>query len=337
MKRIKKAEDRETVFEPEEEVEEEDKEREPSAEELKDHEEEAKEALEEEVDLSDVPLDTMKLYFADMGQYPLLALEEERELAIQAAAGNAHARGKLIKSNLRLVIYVAKKYRYKHEKSYGDLIGAGNIGLIRAVDKFDVQKKCRLSTYAIWWIRQEILKEIKTHELLKYSQDAYNSLQRIIEKIREIENNEGRTPNAEELSALLNLPIEKVELLLQRNQPSVSLNQTVASEDDDRNYGDFVWDPTTEEEFAKFQQEDQVANVRSFLPDALDIVCQRLSPRERSIVEYHFGVGKATEAHSSQKTADDLKTSIEKVRELEAFVLREVGRMMEEDSESFST
>lgn len=316
MKKTKK-EGRELDFE----VEEEEENREPTDEELAELEEVREELLE----------DTLK-----REQHPVLSREEERELLSRAAAGDDNAVEELMNRNKRLVLKIANKYRYnQYGVDFQDLVQAGMEGLFLAIRRFDVEKGTRLSTYATPWIRQKIYNEIKTHAPFYYSMDEYKRLKTINEKIREIEQMEGRKPKIEELSALLELPVEKIELLLQR-QATVSIDQKAAPEDDDRNYGDFVWDPEAEEKLEKIEREDQVDYVRSFLPDALDIVCQRLSPRERSIVEYHFGVGRASGPHSCQETADDLKTSIEKVKELSAFFLRGLKRMMDEDSESFT-
>ncbi len=258
-------------------------------------------------------------YLRQIGRTPLLKQEEEQELAKRKDAGDDLAKQRLIEANLRLVVSVARRYS---QSSGGitllDLIQEGNLGLIRAVDKYDYKTGFKLSTYATWWIRQAISRAIADKSrLIRLPVHINETLGRVRRTSRELASEHGREPTMQELADKLELPIDKVTQLMTMGNAPVSLDQPMG-EEGDSSLGDLV------EDSQGVDPDQQAAEIsmRAAVQEALT----QLPERERKIIELRFGLdeGGAGQPRTLEEVGQQLGVTRERIRQIEAKVLRKL-------------
>jgi RNA polymerase primary sigma factor len=278
----------------------------------------------EEEDFSSSLEDAYHQYMNQMARVPLLSAEEERALAETARHGSpgeqVAAKQKLIESNLRLVVYMARKYQGRSDLPFLDLIQEGNVGLMRAVDRFDPSRGHRLSTYATWWIRQAINRAItEQNRSMRLPGQLSEAIQKLQRLQRELTQEFGRSPSRQELAEASNMTVVQVEEALRAGAQPLSLD-TPIGEEEDLLLGESLSDPDAETPASALS--------RSELKDQLNEALEGLSERERVVVQKRFGIGdfEATGAQSLEDIALDLKLSRERVRQLEIRALRKLRR-----------
>ena len=256
----------------------------------------------------------IKMYLREIGQIPLLSYEEEIEYAQRVLNGEEEAKQKLIESNLRLVVSIAKKHTNRGLKML-DLIQEGNMGLMKAVEKFEYEKGFKFSTYATWWIRQAITRAIADQgRTIRIPVHMIETINKIKKESRIILQETGKEPTAEELAEKLELPVEKVKSILEMNQDPISLETPVGSEEDSE-LGDFVED----DKFANPYD----ATTRVLLKEQLDEVLKTLNEREEMVLRYRYGLD-----DGSQKTLEEVgkifNVTRERIRQIEVKALRKL-------------
>jgi len=259
-------------------------------------------------------LDSLQQFLNEARRYPLLTAAEEIELAKRIERGDMAAKDRMINSNLRLVVSIAKKYQGQG-LSLGDLIQEGVIGLIRAAEKFDWRRGFKFSTYATLWIRQAIQRGLhNTSRTIRMPVHIAQRERKISRVERELNVKLGREPSIEEIAEVAELPVEEVEEIKKASQPMASLDQPVG-DDGDSAFGDFLSSdkPGPQEEVAL-----------SFRDEAVRKALDRLPERERDVVELRFGVGLA-EPTPLRETGRVLGMSAERVRQLEERALRQLA------------
>lgn len=276
---------------------------------------EKKKRLEKE--LEEAGSDSVQLYLKEIGQYPLLTPEEEVELAKRVAKGDEGARQKIIQSNLRLVVSIAKKYIGRSPNlTLLDLIQEGNLGLFRAVEKFDYRKGYKFSTYATWWIRQAINRALadqaRTIRIPVHMVETINKYQQVV---RRLVQDLGREPLPEEIAAEMGMPVEKVRHIQKISQDTISLEAPIGEDDEDSVLADFVpdEDSVTPELFA----------ARRILRDHLNEIIQELTPREQKILEMRFGL-KDGVTHTLEEVGKVFGVTRERIRQIEAKALDKI-------------
>lgn len=256
----------------------------------------------------------IKMYLREIGQIPLLSYEEEIDYAQRVLNGEEEAKQKLIESNLRLVVSIAKKHTNRGLKML-DLIQEGNMGLMKAVEKFEYEKGFKFSTYATWWIRQAITRAIADQgRTIRIPVHMIETINKIKKESRIILQETGKEPTAEELAEKLELPVEKVKSILEMNQDPISLETPVGSEEDSE-LGDFVED----DKFANPYD----ATTRVLLKEQLDDVLKTLNEREEMVLRYRYGLD-----DGSQKTLEEVgkifNVTRERIRQIEVKALRKL-------------
>ena len=256
----------------------------------------------------------IKMYLREIGQIPLLSYEEEIDYAQRVLNGEEEAKQKLIESNLRLVVSIAKKHTNRGLKML-DLIQEGNMGLMKAVEKFEYEKGFKFSTYATWWIRQAITRAIADQgRTIRIPVHMIETINKIKKESRIILQETGKEPTAEELADKLELPVEKVKSILEMNQDPISLETPVGSEEDSE-LGDFVED----DKFANPYD----ATTRVLLKEQLDDVLKTLNEREEMVLRYRYGLD-----DGSQKTLEEVgkifNVTRERIRQIEVKALRKL-------------
>ena len=256
----------------------------------------------------------IKMYLREIGQIPLLSYEEEIDYAQRVLNGEEEAKQKLIESNLRLVVSIAKKHTNRGLKML-DLIQEGNMGLMKAVEKFEYEKGFKFSTYATWWIRQAITRAIADQgRTIRIPVHMIETINKIKKESRIILQETGKEPTAEELAEKLELPVEKVKSILEMNQDPISLETPVGSEEDSE-LGDFVED----DKFANPYD----ATTRVLLKEQLDEVLKTLNDREEMVLRYRYGLD-----DGSQKTLEEVgkifNVTRERIRQIEVKALRKL-------------
>ena len=256
----------------------------------------------------------IKMYLREIGQIPLLSYEEEIDYAQRVLNGEEEAKQKLIESNLRLVVSIAKKHTNRGLKML-DLIQEGNMGLMKAVEKFEYEKGFKFSTYATWWIRQAITRAIADQgRTIRIPVHMIETINKIKKESRIILQETGKEPTAEELAKKLELPVEKVKSILEMNQDPISLETPVGSEEDS--------------ELGYFVEDDKFANpydatTRVFLKEQLDEVLKTLNDREEMVLRYRYGLD-----DGSQKTLEEVgkifNVTRERIRQIEVKALRKL-------------
>jgi len=258
--------------------------------------------------------DPVHLYLKEIGNYPLLSMAEEVVLAKRIEIGDEIAKQLLAESNLRLVVSIAKRY-VGRGLSFLDLIQEGNLGLIKAVEKFDYTKGYKFSTYATWWIRQAITRSIadqsRTIRIPVHMSEVINKTYRIS---RNLLQDLGREPTEQELSDALNLPIEKVREILKVSADPISLD-TPIGEEDDSHLGDFIRDDTImgPEEAASY----------SILKDQITRLLDTLTEREQRVLVLRFGL-KDGRSRTLEEVGKEFNVTRERIRQIEAKALRKL-------------
>ena len=258
--------------------------------------------------------DNVRMYLKEIGKISLLSLEEEQELSRRVAEGDEQAKNILAESNLRLVVSIAKRY-VGRGLLFLDLIQEGNIGLMKAVEKFDYDKGYKFSTYATWWIRQAITRAIadqaRTIRVPVHMVETINKMARI-ERQMTLELN--REPTDAELAKKMGLSVDKIVEIRKISQDPVSL-ETPIGEEDDSHLGDFLADERTmsPEEFATYE----------ILKDELREVLDTLTVREKEVLELRFGLFDGS-SHTLEEVGKQFKVTRERIRQIEAKALRKL-------------
>ena len=258
--------------------------------------------------------DPVKLYLKEIGTYPLLTIEDEINLAKRIEQGDEHAKKQLAESNLRLVVSIAKRY-VGRGLSFLDLIQEGNLGLIKAVDKFDYTKGYKFSTYATWWIRQSITRSIadqsRTIRIPVHMSEVINKTYRVS---RNLLQELGREPTEQELSKALDMPIEKVREILKVSADPISLD-TPIGEEDDSHLGDFIKDDSI------VGPEDAAAY--AMLQDQISKLLNTLTDREQRVLTLRFGLDDGR-TRTLEEVGKEFKVTRERIRQIEAKALRKL-------------
>ncbi len=273
---------------------------------------------EEEIDLS-IPdgielSDPVRMYLKEIGKDDLLTASEELEYAKRMSEGDEYARNRLTQANLRLVVSIAKRY-VGRGMLFLDLIQEGNLGLIKAVEKFDYRKGYKFSTYATWWIRQSITRAIADQaRTIRIPVHMVETINKIMRESRHYLQENGREPSAEELASVLNLPVDKVRETMKIALEPVSL-ETPVGEEDDSHLGDFIPD----NEIATPAE----AASGTLLKEQLLEVLETLNDRERDVLKLRFGL---VDGHSRtlEEVGQAFDVTRERIRQIEAKALRKL-------------
>ncbi|HIS87260.1 MAG TPA: RNA polymerase sigma factor RpoD [Candidatus Caccenecus avistercoris] len=258
--------------------------------------------------------DPVRMYLKEIGRISLLSPEEELELSEKVAAGDEEAKNKLAESNLRLVVSIAKRY-VGRGLLFLDLIQEGNIGLMKAVDKFDCDKGYKFSTYATWWIRQAITRALadqaRTIRVPVHMVETINKMSRIQRQLT-LELN--REPSEEELAKKMGISIDKVREVIKISQEPVSL-ETPIGEEDDSHLGDFIKDESS------MSPEEYATN--EILKEEIKSVLMTLQVREQEVLELRFGLIDGT-CHTLEEVGKKFNVTRERIRQIEAKALRKL-------------
>ena len=278
---------------------------------------------EEEVELSKIDLsvpdgvsleDPVRMYLKEIGKVPLLSGDEEIELAKRMSEGDEAAKKRLAEANLRLVVSIAKRY-VGRGMLFLDLIQEGNLGLIKAVEKFDYQKGFKFSTYATWWIRQAITRAIADQaRTIRIPVHMVETINKLVRVSRQLLQELGREPSPEEIAAEMELPVDRVREIMKISQEPVSL-ETPIGEEDDSHLGDFI-------------QDDNVmvpadAAAQTLLREQLDEVLDTLTEREQKVLRLRFGI-KDGRARTLEEVGKEFDVTRERIRQIEAKALRKL-------------
>ena len=258
--------------------------------------------------------DPVRMYLKEIGKVPLLSAEEEVELAKRMADGDEEAKKRLAEANLRLVVSIAKRY-VGRGMLFLDLIQEGNLGLIKAVEKFDYHKGFKFSTYATWWIRQAITRAIADQaRTIRIPVHMVETINKLIRVSRQLLQELGREPAPEEIAAELDMPVERVREILKISQEPVSL-ETPIGEEEDSHLGDFI-------------QDDNVpvpaeAAAQTLLKEQLDEVLDTLTEREQKVLRLRFGMNDGR-ARTLEEVGKEFDVTRERIRQIEAKALRKL-------------
>ena len=258
--------------------------------------------------------DPVRMYLKEIGKVPLLSAEEEIELAKRMELGDQEAKKRLAEANLRLVVSIAKRY-VGRGMLFLDLIQEGNLGLIKAVEKFDYRKGYKFSTYATWWIRQAITRAIADQaRTIRIPVHMLETINKLIRVSRQLLQELGREPTPEEIAAEMNMPVERVREILKISQEPVSL-ETPIGEEEDSHLGDFI-------------QDDNVpvpADAAAFtlLKEQLEEVLGTLTEREQKVLTLRFGLEDGR-ARTLEEVGREFNVTRERIRQIEAKALRKL-------------
>mgnify|MGYP001062366359 FL=1 len=258
--------------------------------------------------------DPVRMYLKEIGKVPLLSAEEEIELAKRMELGDQEAKKRLAEANLRLVVSIAKRY-VGRGMLFLDLIQEGNLGLIKAVEKFDYRKGYKFSTYATWWIRQAITRAIADQaRTIRIPVHMVETINKLIRVSRQLLQELGREPTPEEIAAEMNMPVERVREILKISQEPVSL-ETPIGEEEDSHLGDFI-------------QDDNVpvpADAAAFtlLKEQLEEVLGTLTEREQKVLTLRFGLEDGR-ARTLEEVGKEFNVTRERIRQIEAKALRKL-------------
>ncbi len=288
---------------------------EPDLEDLEDLEDIKVEELNNIANLDGISTDDpVRMYLREIGRIPLLSYEEELEIAEKVLEGDEEAKQKLAESNLRLVVSIAKKY-VGRGMLFLDLIQEGNMGLIKAVDKFDYKKGFKFSTYATWWIRQAITRAIADQaRTIRIPVHMVETINKLIRTSRHLLQKLGREPSPEELAEELEMPLEKVMEIQKIAQDPVSL-ETPIGEEDDSHLGDFIQDDDSP------APHDSAAY--TLLKEQLEEVMNTLTPREAKVLKLRFGLEDG-KARTLEEVGREFDVTRERIRQIEAKALRKL-------------
>ena len=258
--------------------------------------------------------DPVRMYLKEIGRIPLLSSEEEIELAKRMEMGDEEAKKKSSEANLRLTVSIAKRYSGRGMQ-FLDLIQEGNLGLIKAVEKFDYRKGYKFSTYATWWIRQSITRAIADQaRTIRIPVHMVETMNRVNRTSRRLLQEYGREPTPEEIAVTMNLPVERILEVSKISQEPVSL-ETPIGEEEDSHLGDFIQDehvPVPSEEAA-----------HTLLREQLEEVMDTLSDREQKVLALRFGLEDG-KPHTLEEVGRDFQVTRERIRQIEAKALRKL-------------
>ena len=287
----------------------------PEIEELNEIEEVTEEEMSDvKVDDSYSTDDPVRMFLKEIGKVPLLTAEEEVELAIRMSQGDEEAKRRMTEANLRLVVSIAKRH-VGRGMLFLDLIQEGNLGLIKAVEKFDYTKGYKFSTYATWWIRQAITRAIADQaRTIRIPVHMVETINKVIRVSRQLLQELGHDPSAEEIAAEMGMPVEKVREILKIAQEPVSL-ETPIGEEEDSHLDDFIPDEDASEpsEAASF----------SLLKEQLMEVLDTLTPREKKVLELRFGIVDGR-TRTLEEVGKEFNVTRERIRQIEAKALRKL-------------
>ena len=277
----------------------------------------------EDIDVNDIDVDNLegvsiddpvRMYLREIGKIPLLTYDQELDLAKKILAGDEAAKQKLAESNLRLVVSIAKKY-VGRGMLFLDLIQEGNMGLIKAVEKFDYTKGYKFSTYATWWIRQAITRAIADQaRTIRIPVHMVETINRLIRTSRQLLQQNGREPTPEEIAKEMDVSVERVLEIQKIAQDPVSL-ETPIGEEDDSHLGDFIQDEDS--------PSPQDAASYTMLREQLDEVMSTLTPREAKVLRLRFGLDDG-KARTLEEVGREFQVTRERIRQIEAKALRKL-------------
>ena len=287
--------------------------------------------LESEEELSDEDLaitaenvdavadDSVRLYLREIGKIPLLTPEEEADLAQRIVKGDKKAKDKMVESNMRLVVSIAKRYGGRG-LDFLDLIQEGNTGLLRAVEKFDPEKGFKFSTYATWWVRQAITRAIADQaRTIRIPVHMVETINKVLRTTRKLTSELNREPTNEEIAKELDMEPEKVDYVMRIKQDIASLDASVGREGDDEDsvLGDFVEDEERD------SPEDSAAN--QILKEQLSEIIATLTDREQKIIRLRFGIG-GGRPHTLEEVGNEFDVTRERIRQIEAKALSKLRK-----------
>ncbi len=258
--------------------------------------------------------DSVQMYLKEIGKYPLIRAAEERDLAQKIAAGDEEARNLLAQANLRLVVSIAKKYATRSaDLTLLDLIQEGNIGLYKAVEKFDWTKGFKFSTYATWWIRQSITRALADQSrTIRIPVHMVETISKYKQVYRRLEQDLGRTPLPEEIATEMGIEVDKIHMINKINQSTKSLEESIGGSDDDKStLSEFVADD-------KIMSPDREASKR-ILQDQFKDILNDLSPKEMKIIEMRYGLLDGIN-HTLEEVGKEFGVTRERIRQIEAKV-----------------
>jgi RNA polymerase primary sigma factor len=268
-----------------------------------------------QIDWSELAQDSIQMYLSEIGKIPLLSGEEEVALAKRKERGEREAEKRLIEANLRLVVSIAKKFVGK-SLSLLDLIQEGNIGLFRAVKKFEYRRGYKFSTYATWWIRQAITRALadqsRTIRIPVHMVETINRFQQIE---RQLIQDLGREPLPEEIAAEMGEDLDKIHYIIKISQETVSLETSVGEDDEDSTLEDFIED-------VKHVTPDRAAALQ-LLRDYVRDIIKDLNPREQKILEMRFGLADGV-THTLEEVGKEFDVTRERIRQIEAKALEKI-------------
>ena len=265
--------------------------------------------------------DNIQMYLREIGRTPLLNSQEEKDLAKRSEAGEPAAKEKLIKANLRLVVSIAKRYINRGPLSISDLIQEGNMGLFRAVEKFDYRKGFKFSTYATWWIRQAITRALADQSrTIRIPVHMVETISKYTQTKRKLSQELGREPLTEEIAIEMSLDVEKVRYIEKVSQTVVSLEAPIGDDDDKSVRADFIKD---EKNLTPSQMASQ-----ELLRDQIKKVLGDLTERERKILEMRFGLTDGV-THTLEEVGKVFNVTRERIRQIESKALEKI-RMHDE-------
>lgn len=261
--------------------------------------------------------DSIQMYLKEIGQYSLLSAQEERELAQRIQQGDNEARQLLARANLRLVVSIAKKYAGRSaDLTLLDLIQEGNLGLFKAVEKFDWEKGYKFSTYATWWIRQAITRALADQSrTIRIPVHMVETIAKYKQVVRRLSQDLGREPLAEEIAMEMGIDVDKIHMIEKIDQDTVSLEKPVGDEDDKSTLGEFISDD-------KILSPDQ-QSARRILADQIQDILDDLSEKERKILELRHGL-KDGVMHTLEEVGKEFNVTRERIRQIEAKAIERI-------------
>ena len=287
--------------------------------------------LENEEELSDEELaitaenvdafadDSVRLYLREIGKIPLLTPEEEADLAQRIVKGDKKAKDKMVESNMRLVVSIAKRYGGRG-LDFLDLIQEGNTGLLRAVEKFDPDKGFKFSTYATWWVRQAITRAIADQaRTIRIPVHMVETINKVLRTTRKLTAELNREPTNEEIAKELDMEPEKIDYVMRIKQDIASLDASIGREGDDEDsvLGDFV------EDEERASPEDYAAN--QIIKEQLSEIIATLTDREQKIIRLRFGIG-GGRPHTLEEVGNEFDVTRERIRQIEAKALSKLRK-----------